>query len=195
MRTCVLCDREFSTPYCLRRHYRHFHPLENQPKHLRMSRSVYPPYVATNVQTGAGIHSSDEDDEKDMDSDSDISNDEEEEVENECEHNEDWVFKKILKETAEELGDDAGEKDSRKLFRQKFADSINWCRSFRRHPIYKKVMETAKDLEEGPGDYDRVEALRAAITQRKFLLDRLITSPEPDDDGDDRDTAIDDGDV
>ena len=167
-----------------------------------MSRSVYPPYVATNVQTGAGIRSSDEDDEKDMDSDSNISNDEEdeeeeeEEVDNECEHNEDWVFKKILKETAEELGEDADEKDSRKLFRQKFADSINWCHSFRRHPIYKKVMETAKDLEEGPGDYDRVEALRAAITQRKFLLDRIITSPEPDDDdGDDRDAAIDDGDV
>ena len=199
MRTCLLCDREFSTPYCLRRHYRHFHPLENQPQRLRMSRSVHPPYVATNVQTGAGIHPSDEDDEEDINSDSDISNNEEqEEVENEDEEdedNEDWVFDSLLKETAEELGEDASEKDIRKLFRQKFADSIDWCHSLRRHPIYKKVMETAKDLQEGPGDYDRVEALRAAIKQRKFLLDRLIPSPEPDDDGDDRDEAIDDGDV
>ena len=86
MRTCVLRDRKFSTPYCLRRHYRSFHPLENQPKRLRMSRSVHAPYIATNVQTGAGIHPSDEDDEEDINSDSDISNDEEqEEVENEDE--------------------------------------------------------------------------------------------------------------
>ena len=37
-RNCKICDRDFSRPYNLRRHYQEFHPLENQPKRLRMSR-------------------------------------------------------------------------------------------------------------------------------------------------------------
>ena len=41
-RICEICDRKFSTPFSLRRHYQQFHPLENQPKLLRMSRVEYP---------------------------------------------------------------------------------------------------------------------------------------------------------
>ena len=45
-------------------------------------------------------------------------------------------------------------------------------------------MKTVRDLEDGSSDYDKPEAFRAAIEQRKFLLNRLVEDPESDDDND-----------
>lgn len=195
MRTCSLCDRDFSTPYCLRRHYQQFHPFESQPKRLRMSRQVDDSYGIGSGQTGGGIHNSDDEDDEHVDSDSDISEDDDQE-EMEDDHveeadNENWVFDSIIKETKEALGEDASDKDVRKLFRHKFGDALDWYHNLRKHHIYKKIMATVKDLQEGPGDYDRMEAIRAAIKQRSFLLDRLISSPDQHEDGTDRDDASD----
>ena len=35
-------------------------------------------------------------------------------------------------------------------------------------------METVRDLQDGPLEYDREEAIQNAIEQRKFLLDRIV---------------------
>ena len=102
---------------------------------------------------------------------------------------ENWVLESIIKETKEALGEDASDKEVRKLFRRKFGDALAWYHNLRKHRIYKKIMATVKDLQDGPGDYDRMEAIRAAIKQRSFLLDRLIFSPDQHEDGPDRDDA------
>ena len=40
MKTCKICVREFAAPHCLRAHYARYHPMEEQPKHLRKRRNV-----------------------------------------------------------------------------------------------------------------------------------------------------------
>jgi hypothetical protein len=199
--TCKTCDRIFSTPYNLRQHYQRFHPLESQPKLLRMSREVYPQKGAGHGndrrmngvdmgQYGGRIRESNRmDDDSDDDSminnvGSDSESDTESELESESESDVDsvdnepnWVFDSIIEEAEEELGRNATYKDIRKLFRRKLADKIEWVHNFRKHPIYKKIMATAKDLQDGPGDYDKEEAVKMAIRQRRTLLDRLIPYP------------------
>ena len=88
-----------------------------------------------------------------------------------------WVFDWIIEEAETELGKDATLKGIRKLFRQKLTDKIDWYRNLRKNKIFKKIMVTADELHDGPGEYDREEALNMAIRQRRILLDRLIPNP------------------
>ena len=162
-----------------------------------MSKLVDDSFGIGSGQTGGGSHTSDEEVDEHVDSDSDISTDddlgemEDEHVEEADDEN--WVFESIIKETYEALGEDASAKEVRKLFRRKFGDALDWYHNLRKHHIYKKIMATVKDLQDGPGDYDRMEAIRAAIKQRSFLLDRLISSPDQHEDGPDRDDTSDAG--
>ena len=52
-------------------------------------------------------------------------------------------------------------------------------------------MTTAKDFGDGDGDYDRIEALKAAVIQRQFLLDEIV--PQPDSGGGGAADDVDDG--
>ena len=54
------------------------------------------------------------------------------------------------------------------------AAKIEWYSNLRKNNIFKKIMTTAKELQDGPGEIDREEALKMAISQRRMLLDRLI---------------------
>ena len=118
------------------------------------------------------------------DSESDSSMDSIEEDGN-SEDNDNWIFDPIIVDAERELGENANTKDIRKLFRQKLAEKIEWYRNLRKNKIYKKIMETAKDLQYGPGEYDREEAIRTAIRQRRILLDRLVPRAEPNNHNDD----------
>ena len=51
-------------------------------------------------------------------------------------------------------------------------------------------MKTVRDLEDGSSDYDKPEAFRAAVEQRKFLLNRLVEDPESDDGDTDPDNEV-----
>ena len=63
----------------------------------------------------------------------------------------------------------------------------------RRTPVYKKIMTTVKELEDGPENIDREEALHVAFKRRKFLIDRLNSEPVTDDSmGEDDDEENDD---
>ena len=42
-------------------------------------------------------------------------------------------------------------------------------------------MESVKELENGPENYDKEEALAEAVRRRKFLIDRLNPEPMKDD--------------
>ena len=85
-----------------------------------------------------------------------------------------WVFDSIIEEAEDDLGKGASLKDIRKRFRLLLAAKIEWYRNLRKNNIFKKIMTTAKELQDGPGEIDREEALKMAISQRRMLLDRLI---------------------
>ena len=64
MRTCTICQKHFSRPYSLRRHYKRFHPMDSAPKLERQSRKCG--HDAENIhQFGGNIHES-SDDESDL---------------------------------------------------------------------------------------------------------------------------------
>ena len=65
----------------------------------------------------------------------------------------------------------------RKLFRQKVIDELIRIDKFRREPLYRNVMKTAKGLH----DYDgmkREESIRAAVSKRKHALNMLLDTFE-----------------
>ena len=95
------------------------------------------------------------------------------------EKDENWVFDSIIEDAEKELGKNATLKDIQKQFRRKLVDKIQWCHSLRKNPIYKKVMETVRELRDGPEEYDKDEALSVGVHRRRFLLNRLV--PEPND--------------
>lgn len=124
---------------------------------------------------------SDDDDENDVDTQSDADRDDD-----------NWVFNRILSEVERELDNNghASHKRLCRLFRQKFIDYLVWFHNLRKNSIYKKVMTIAKDLEDGNGDYSRIEALNVAVNQRRFLLNELVPEFDSDagDGGDDQET-------
>ena len=149
-------------------------------------------WIHTSQQTGGGAY--DGSHEGDIEDDSSITNSEQSESEDESSSNEsteeanyvcegddeNWVFNRILLDTENEIGNNNPDSHERlcKLFRLKYIEYLVWIHHLRKNSIHKKVMTTAKDLEDGDGDYDRIEALKAAVNQRQFLLDELV--PEPD---------------
>ena len=55
-----------------------------------------------------------------------------------------------------------------------FKNEMLKMQQMRKHPVYKKVMSRVDDLrDEG---FDRDEAIRCAISHRKYLLYRMIPS-------------------
>lgn len=101
---------------------------------------------------------------------------------------ENWVFDKFIDEIEDEHADNNEElsfKTQKKMFRSRYADFLVWYHHLRQNPIHKKIMETAKDLEIGTGDYSKEESLRAAVKQRHFLLDGILEDrQDPDSDND-----------
>ena len=101
---------------------------------------------------------------------------------------ENWVFDKFIDEIEDEHADHNEELNfntQKKMFRSKYANFLVWYHHLRQNPIHKKIMETAKDLEIGSGDYSKEESLRAAVKQRHFLLDSILEDrQDPDSDND-----------
>ena len=203
----MICKRAFTTPYSLRRHYGQVHPSEDEPKLERSGRSTFRRcHGVENInQYGGRVHESDDDDDDDDDGDdegdsmlnnagseSDSDSESDMSVDDGVDRN--WVFDSIIEEAEEELGNNATHTAIRKLFRRKLVDRIEWVRNLRRNNIYKKILATAQELQDGPGEYDREEALQNAVRQRRFLLNRLVPSPALDNESDDDAGGTDEGD-
>ena len=96
----------------------------------------------------------------------------------------DTVFDDILQKVKDRHDDpdSLSHKYLQKLFRAEYVDTVLWLHKLRQHPTHQLVMETAKDLRDGPYDYDYEESIQAAVDQRKHLLNRLV--PEEDDEED-----------
>ena len=114
--------------------------------------------------------------------------DEEEEEEEEVSDGENWVFRPFLDDVDENEG--LTLKQRQKMFRERYAEHLVWNHHLKQNKIHKKVMETVKDLEGGPSHYDKPEAFRAAVEQRKFLLNRLVEDRESDDGDNDPDDEV-----
>ena len=196
MRTCKFCSRTFSKPYHLRVHHDRFHPTKPAPKLERQARDGLSKAggvgdVSMRQRGGSAYKSDDGDSEDDKDADSmtnNVGSDSETDSESdmsddsvEDEDDQDWIFASIIEEAEEELGKDATHKDLQKQFRHLLVDKIEWCHKLRKHPTYKKIMETVKELQDGSEQFDREEALSVAVDRRRFLLNRLV--PEPGEQG------------
>ena len=192
MRTCKICSRTFSKPYNLRVHHARFHPTKSALKLERQARDGFSEVDDVGMrQYGGRVHEPDDDDSEDDDDGDSMTNNVGSTSESDAEsdtsmasvdddNNPDWVFDSIIEEAEEELGRYATHKDLQKRLRYKLVDKMKWVHNFRKHPIYKKIMETVRELQDGPEEYDRDEAFSVAVDRRKFLLNRLV--PEPDDD-------------
>ena len=67
--------------------------------------------------------------------------------------------------------------ERQKEFREVYGKFLEWLDELKHNKIHRKIMKTARDLEMDE-DYDRSEALLAAVEKRKFLLDRLVPDYE-----------------
>ena len=167
-------------------HHARFHPTETTPKLERQARNGISEVDDVGMrQYGGSIHKPDDDDSGDDDDGSASESDTESDTSMasvDDDNNPDWVFDSIIEEAEEELDRDATYEDLLIQFRQKLIDKMEWCHKFRKHPTYKKIMETVRELLDGSEEYDREEAVAVAVHRRQFLLKRLV--PKPDDEGD-----------
>ena len=69
----------------------------------------------------------------------------------------------------------------RKELRKVLLENLQWMRAMKKDPIFKKVIETQKELKDTEG-FDWLESTELAIDKRKFLLNRLYQKqPIPQD--------------
>ena len=73
----------------------------------------------------------------------------------------------------------------RKAFRQKLSDTLVRLNQIRQEPIYKVVMDTAKELRSD--GLDHKESIRAAIGKRKHKINEYIPDELDEEDADDED--------
>ena len=190
MKTCAICDRAFCRPYSLRRHYRKFHPAEDPLKLERMQRSKIENQM--NQYGGGDIFStrSDSDDEgsdgEDGDSmtNNDGSDNDSESAMEDDEEDESKVFGFFVRQAKNELEKDGIHEVSRELLQEKFRELLisflNWKDRLNKNSIYKKVMANVRDLQDE--QFDRQEAIEAAVHKRRFLLNRVVLDIDDSDD-------------
>ena len=187
MRTCKICFCTFSKPYNLRVHHTRFHPTEPALKLERMQRNKTEDQMN---QYGAGDIFSDRSDSGDEESDGEDAdsmannvgsdNDSESAMEDD-EEDESKVFRFFVRQAKNELKKDGIHEVSRELLQEKFRELLiyflHWKDRLYKNPIYKKVMTNVRELQDE--QFDRQEAIEAAVHNRRFLLNRVV--PDPDD--------------
>lgn len=65
----------------------------------------------------------------------------------------------------------------RKHFRTIYQNHLLQMEGLKKNRVHKQIMETVRQLEKEQ-DMDRDEAIRKAVTERKHLIDRLVSSDE-----------------
>ena len=84
----------------------------------------------------------------------------------------------ILKWILEEVDDNLSPRKREREFRKQFAEYIYWIHQFRKQPVYKNVMQTAKELRDGGQGYKLFEAVFKAVKDRKYLLNDVLEKLE-----------------
>ena len=109
----------------------------------------------------------DDDSEQDDENETDIESGEEENTDDNS------VFDRFFKQ----IDNEQSLAERQKEFREVYGKFLEWLDELKHNKIHRKIMKTARDLEMDE-DYDRSEALLAAVEKRKFLLDRLVPDYE-----------------
>ena len=177
---CYVCDREFSTPFNMRRHMDRQHPLDPYTKPTSSGESD-----SESTTNNTNEVSEDKDYSEGGDTDSSINDYSEDDASVDTEsmathvssdqesENENWVFDRF-KHFSQEQEEQWTLKEKREEFRSNYANFLEWYSHLKKNEIHKKVMATVKELDAGDGDYDSTEALHLAVEMRRYLLDRLI---------------------
>jgi hypothetical protein len=97
------------------------------------------------------------------------------------EEDESKVFRFFVRQAKNELKKDGIHEVSHELLQEKFRELLisflHWKDRLYKNPIYKKVMTNVRELQDE--QFDRQEAIEAAVHNRRFLLNRVV--PDPDD--------------
>ena len=191
MRPCYVCNRELSTPFNLRRHMKLCHNIAS-PLRVGKTKTVGSQHgrgggngyqadeeigsIADSVDSGTSEFSVDS-------SICDVSeskdNDQEREATDDADASENGEFRRFFDDIDRDrkvVGEveDLTFKQRKKLFVTYYGDFLVWYHNLKQNTIHKKIIETAKELKDGPGEYDKEESLRAAVEQRTFLLARIV---------------------
>ena len=106
------------------------------------------------------------------------------------------VFRFFVRQAKNELKKDGIHEVSNELLQEKFRELLisflHWKDRLYKNPIYKKVMTNVRELQDE--QFDRQEAIEAAVHNRRFLLNRVVPDPADMDDSDDGEGEQDDSD-
>ena len=182
MQSCFKCTRVLSTPYNLRRHLRLCHNIQ-APSRVGKTKTMER-WVSLDVRQKGGDDDDDDDDDADEISiadyvetaDSGFESDEE----TVSEAGENWVFNRFLQSIDRE-NEDFDLKQRQVQFRKLYINYLIWIHHLRRNTIHKKIMTTVRNFTDSY-NYDKDEALHAAVEQRKFLLDCIVEDASSIDD-------------
>ena len=193
---CHFCNKTYLRKWTLTRHLESLHGSQDEDsrKLSTLQSTSVPPF--TQIGGGWGTAAEEAKEGSDESEDDMTSNDtEEDNVEDEDDDenedigdtdpkHDDSVFDQFM------ISFDNGTllTDRENIFRNKFANYLVLHSNMRKHHVFKKVMETVRQLRDDPADYSYEEALRVAVEQRQFLLNTLVPmtdydSSDVDDDG------------
>ena len=78
-----------------------------------------------------------------------------------------WVFQRFFDEIARDVdgADSLSLRKYQKLFRERYANFLEWYHHLRRNSIHKKIIDTIRELEGGSGGYDQREDVYASVIE------------------------------
>ena len=186
---CHFCNKRYLRKWTLTRHLESLHGSQDEDsrKLSSLQSTSVPPFT----QIGGGWGTAAEEDkegsdepEDDMtsnDTEEDDDDDENDDIGDTDPKHDDSVFDQFMVS----FDNDTLLTDRENIFRNRFANYLVLHSNMRKHHVFKKVMETVRQLRDDPADYSYEEALRVAVEQRQFLLNSLL--PMTDDDSSDVD--------
>ena len=176
---CKICSRKFRDSFNLKRHMETVHgdgrrdstmDDDEDDEEETSSEDPRPEDVSETSSNASDTDDSDADSTIDDDDDGD----------------DDTVFADILQRVKNRYDDpdSLSHEQLQKLFRAEYRNIVLWLHKLRQHSTHQLVMQSAKDLRDGPYEYDYEESINAAVDQRKHLLNRLVPEEDDDDDAD-----------
>ena len=208
---CQYCGKGLSTKQWLDYHIARFHTMkpEGEQEEMSVSNTDLNDTNSAMMQVGGGKVKQDifsegdgsDSNDSDTDTESDMEEDEEEgdtsDDDNDNEEDPNWVFDFIIDQAKNKLdakraedGVDYNLKDLRKRFRRAYASVLKWMHALRKNGTHKRVVSIAHNLRENSAGYDYNESIDAAVAKRKFLLDRLITEQDLDEEEYETETTL-----
>ena len=189
---CHFCNKTYSRKWTLIRHLESLHGSQDEDsrKLSTIQSTPVPPFNQIGGGWGTASEEAEEgseeaeeditsnDTEEDDDEDEDEDDDENDDIRDTDPKHDDSVFDQFMFS----FDNDTLLTDRENIFRNRFANYLVLHSNMRKHHVFKKVMETVRQIRDDPADYGYEEALRLAVEQRQFLLNTLVDVPMTDDD-------------